>query len=82
VVLEVQDLRAAGQRTRLDDQVELLVDQPRLAARDGLHAQLARQVPQPVDARGQQAGELAVAEDEANLVSADLEAAEDMGSPS
>jgi len=79
VVLQVQHLRAARQRARLDDRIELLVDQPRHAARNDIDAQLARQVPQPVNARGQEARELAVAEDETCLVGANLVAAKEHG---
>src|SRR6185369_5974415 len=48
VVLEIKHKRASRERIRLDDHVELLVDQPRRALRDNLDASLAKQVQQPV----------------------------------
>jgi hypothetical protein len=73
VVLQVQDHRAQLQRTRLDDHVDLVVDEPRLALRDDLHADLAQRVKEPVPARAQQALERAVTEVQAGFVAADLD---------
>jgi hypothetical protein len=76
VVLQVQGNGAARQRTRLDDHVELLVDQPRRALRHNLDPSLAQKVEQPVRTGCEQALELAVAEDQARLVAANLDVLE------
>ena len=73
MVLQVQHNRVAFQRTRLDDRVELLVDQPRIAPRHDVDADLAQRVEQPVRTGLQQTAELAVAEVQTHLESADLD---------
>src|SRR4051812_39697445 len=76
VVLQVQGNGAARQRTRLDDHVELLVDQPRRALRDDLNPSLAEQVHEPVRTSSHEAPEFAVAEDQAHLVATNLDVLE------
>ena len=50
VVLQVEDHGALDERTRLDDQVELVVDQPRRALRHNIDAHPAQRVKEPVPA--------------------------------
>src|SRR5262245_29198143 len=76
MVLEVQDQSAAGERTRLDDHVELLVDEPRRALRHNLNPSLAKDVEQPVRTGRQESLELAIAEDQAHLVVTNLDVLE------
>src|SRR5690242_13280079 len=76
MVLEVKDQRAASERTRLDDHVQLLVDQPRRALRHNLDPSLAQDVEQPVRTGSQESLELAVAENQAHLVTANLDVLE------
>src|SRR5207249_4444839 len=76
VVLEIEHDGAVLESTRLDDQVELLVDQPRVAQRDHIDLDLAKRVEEAVPAAAEQALELAVAEVQTGLVAANLEVAE------
>ena len=76
VVLQVQNHRAVLQRTRLDDHVELLVHEPRLALRDDLDANLVPRVEQPVATTRKQAIELPIAEVQTDFVAADIDVLE------
>ena len=73
VVLQVQHDSTLGQRTRLDDQVELLVHEPRIAPRHDLDTHLSERIEDPVLACAQQTLELFIAEQQTNFVAANLD---------
>src|SRR5262249_29264756 len=68
VVLQIDHLGAAGQHSRADNQVELVMHQPGVALRDQLDTEPAQRVEEPVTTRRQQTLEFAVAETETQLV--------------
>ena len=81
VVLEVEHLGAVDQRARLDDDVELVVGEPRGALRDDVHAHAEERVEEPVTGRFKQLAELPVAEVQTQFILANLDELDDHGPP-
>jgi hypothetical protein len=74
VVLKVEHHGPAVERTRLDDDIQLVVHQPRRTLRYEIDmGAMERHIQKHVPARFQQSAELAVAEVETNFVAVDLD---------
>jgi hypothetical protein len=81
VVLQVENLGPVAQGAGLDDDVELVVYQPRGALRRDLDLDAAERVEEPVPPRLEQTAELAVAEVQADLVAANLDVVQNHWAP-
>src|SRR5258708_33988892 len=72
VVLEVDHHRLPGQLAGLDDDVELLVHEPRVTRRHDLQSQLEQRIEVPVHTRTQHSHKVAVTEEQTPLVRLDF----------
>src|SRR5262249_55676702 len=78
VVLEIEHAGALGEDARLDDDVELLVHEPRRAQAHDIDAHAPQRIEEPVPAGVEQTTKLAVAEVQADLVAMDLDDLEEL----